>query len=121
MSDGACDFTDDRHQRNWMITRIDPPHTLELCDEHLAPGLIPILASELGLEFDVLYAGIEKIVKREAAKAEKALALAEAADAAGETVITGDTIADEHQADDGDDLSEFEETGLLHGTGEEAL
>lgn len=83
MADGACDFTDEAHGRNWIITRLSPPVTIELCDEHLAPGITPILAAELGLEFETLYANLDRLLKKEAARAAKELAGAQAAEAAG--------------------------------------
>lgn len=84
MADGACDFTDEVHGRNWIITRLSPPVTIELCDEHLAPGLTPIIAAELGIEFETLYMNLDRLLKKEAVRAAKELAAAEQAEAAGE-------------------------------------
>lgn len=81
MSDGACDFDDPAHGRNWILTRLNPPVTVELCDEHLAPGMIGLLAADLGVEYADLYTAIEKFLAREAKKAEKDLAAAQAAEA----------------------------------------
>lgn len=100
MADGSCDFGDPRHPRTWILTRLSPPVTIELCDEHIAPGLVPLLANELGIDFETLYAGIEKILKAEAKRADKALAQAEASEA-------GQVAELEHQGDedgDGDQL-----------------
>lgn len=80
MSDGRCDFDGEPHTRNWILTRLSPPNTIELCDEHLAPGLVGILAPELGLDFTVLYDDIQRLLTREARKADKALAAAQAAE-----------------------------------------
>ena len=80
MSDGACDFAEPVHGRNWILTRLYPPTTVELCDEHVSPGLIGLLAADLGVEFADLYAAIERFLTREAKKADKALADAQAAE-----------------------------------------
>ena len=80
MSDGACDYDEPAHGRNWILTRLSPPVTVELCDEHLAPGLIGLLAADLGVEFADLYGAIERFLAREAKKADKALADAQAAE-----------------------------------------
>lgn len=82
MADGYCDFGEERHGRNWILTRLSPPTTIELCDEHIGPGLIPLLAAELGVDFDRLYTGIQKILERESKQVAKELAAAEAAEAA---------------------------------------
>ena len=81
MSDGACDFGEPVHGRNWILTRLMPPTTVELCDEHMAPGLIGLLAADLGVEYGDLYGAIEKFLARESKKAEKDLAAAQAAEA----------------------------------------
>jgi hypothetical protein len=78
MSDGTCDYDRPPHPRNWILTRLDPPQTIELCDDHLAIGLVYLTAADLGIDADAFYAAVEKIVKREAAKADKALADAQA-------------------------------------------
>lgn len=81
--DGICDWdTGNPHARNHIITTLNPPASVELCDEHYGPGLIPLLAAELGLEPGPFYAHVEKYTKREAAKADRALSDAQAAEAA---------------------------------------
>lgn len=94
MADGYCDFGEEQHGRNWILTRLSPPTTIELCDEHIGPGLIPLLAFELGVDFDRLYTGIQKILERESKLTAKELAAAEAAEAArtagGEPAPAGD-------------------------------
>lgn len=82
MADGQCDWGETPHPRNHIITTLNPPASVELCDEHYGPGLIPLLAAELGLEPGEFYAQVERIIKREAGKAERALADAQAAEAA---------------------------------------
>lgn len=80
MADGTCDWDAERpHARNHIITRLSPPASVELCDEHYGPGMIPLLADELGVEPGPFYAHIERYLKREAAKADRALADAQAA------------------------------------------
>lgn len=83
MADGICDWDAERpHARNHIITRLSPPASVELCDEHYGPGLIPLLADELGVEPGPFYAHVEKYLKREAIKADRALADAQAGAAA---------------------------------------
>lgn len=82
MADGQCDYGGEPHGRNHILTTISPPLTLELCDEHEAPGLIFLLADRLGVDGERFYAMIEKWLAREAKAAEKALADARAAEAA---------------------------------------
>jgi hypothetical protein len=78
----GCVFGDCKTQPNHLLTTINPPSTVETCDEHYAPSLIPILAAELGLEPGDFYASVERYIAREAKKAERALAEAQAAEAA---------------------------------------
>lgn len=122
MADGLCEWdADGPHARNHIITRLSPPATVELCDEHYGPGLIPLLADELGVDPGPFYAHVEKYIKREAAKADRALAEAQAGAAAEGSegpARTDDDMAAEAAATD---RQEAEETGLFHGYGEEAL
>lgn len=121
MSDSACDFDEPAHGRNWILTRLSPPVTVELCDEHLAPGMIGLLAADLGVEYGGLYGTIEKFLAREAKKAEKDLAAAQAAEAeqaSSEPLYAPD---DAEALLDDPDTDGHEETGLFHGSGEEAL
>lgn len=88
MADGACDLGDVPHVRTWIITHLSPPVTIELCDEHFPPGLVGLLAADLGVEMPGLYTAIERFIGREAKKAAADLAAAQAAEqdlaAAGE-------------------------------------
>lgn len=81
MADGQCDYGDTPHGRNHILTTITPPLTLELCDEHEAPGLIFILADRLGVDGERFYAMITRWLDKEAKAADKALADARAAEA----------------------------------------
>lgn len=102
MADGSCDYGDTPHPRNHIITTINPPLTLELCDEHEAPGLIFILADRIGVDGQQFYAMIERWLARQAKEAEKAVADARAAEATqgSDGPPAGD--GDGRQGDDGD-------------------
>lgn len=96
----GCEFGECRNTVNVLITRLSPASTVSLCDEHYAPGLIPLLAAELGLDPGKFYANVERYMARAAKEADKALATAEAA--AGGPEGTDDPGNDDgHQADDG--------------------
>lgn len=97
----GCVFGDCRQQVNHLITTISPPSSVSLCDEHYAPGLIPLLAAELGVDPGDFYTNTERFLDREAKKAERAVADAQAAESAkgsGGPAPAGD---DQHQDDDG--------------------
>lgn len=84
MADGLCDWDEGNpHPRNHILTTLNPPATVELCDDHYGPGMIPLVAAELGLDPGDFYANVERYAKREQAKAERALAKAQAAEADG--------------------------------------
>lgn len=78
----GCVFGDCAKQFRYMITDVSNGVTITLCDEHYPPGLIPLLASELGVDPGEFYAMVERYVKRQSAKADKALADVQAAAAA---------------------------------------
>lgn len=83
MADGMCDWdAGTPHPRNHILTTLSPPATVELCDEHYGPGMIPLLASELGVDPGDFYANVERFIAREIKKADRALADAQAAEAA---------------------------------------
>lgn len=64
----GCALGDDSHQVNWLITRIRPAVTISLCDEDFPVGIIPVLASELGVDGGRLYDTIKRFVDRENAR-----------------------------------------------------
>jgi len=78
----GCVFGDCKTQPNHMVTTINPASTISTCDEHYGPSLIPLVAAELGLDPGEFYANVERYIAREAKKAERALAEAQAAEAA---------------------------------------
>lgn len=78
----GCVFGDCTTAPNHLITTINPSATVTLCDEHYAPGLIPLLAAELGVDPGDFYANVERYVNRKAKDAERALADAQAHEAA---------------------------------------
>lgn len=67
---------------NWLITHLNPPATLSVCDEDAPVFLIPILAGELGVDAQRLYDTIKRFTDREATR--------EAKQAAEASVITPD-------------------------------
>ena len=77
----GCEFGDCPLQPTHLITTITNGATVALCDEHYAPGLIPLLAAELGVDPGDFYVNIERYLKRQATKADKDLADAQAAPA----------------------------------------
>lgn len=82
MADGMCDWdTGTPHARNHILTTLSPPATVELCDEHYGPGMIPLVAAELGVDPGDFYGNIERFIARETKKADRALADAQAAEA----------------------------------------
>lgn len=102
--DGICDWDAEQpHARNHILTTLNPPASVELCDDHYGPGLIPLLAAELGVEPGPFYAHVEKYLKREAAKADRALADAQAVEAVEGSQGSSPADTDDHQADE--DLS----------------
>lgn len=76
-----CAFAEGQpgHPVNWLITRLAPAMTISLCDEDFPVGLVPVLASELGVDPGRLYDTIKRFTDREAAR--EAKETAEAAEA----------------------------------------
>lgn len=116
----GCVFGDCKAQFQHMITDISNGATVTLCDEHYGPGLIPLLAAALGVDFPGLYTVIERFVKRESAKAEKELADAQAAAAVKGSQDPARSPDGGQDDDDEIERIEREETGLFASTGEEA-
>jgi hypothetical protein len=67
----GCAFGDETHKVNWLITRLQPAATISLCDEDFPVGIIPVLASELGVDGARLYDTIKRFVDREQAREAK--------------------------------------------------
>lgn len=100
MADGMCDWgSETPHARNHIITTLSPPSTVELCDEHYGPGLIPLLGVELGFEPGDFYGRVEKWMTAEAKKAARVLADAQAAAEAEGSEGPPAEGGDEHQGD----------------------
>jgi len=78
----GCEFGDCPLGPTHLITTITNGATVALCDDHYGPGLIPLLASELGVDPGDFYSQVERYLKRQAAKADKDLADAQAAKSA---------------------------------------
>lgn len=80
MSGYACEFQDGPpHSAVWLHTNMETGVSIALCAEHNAPGLIPLVATELGADPMRLYAAVEAHLKREEKQAAKELAAAQAA------------------------------------------
>lgn len=94
----GCVFGDCTSQIRYMITDMSAGSTVTLCDEHYAPGMIPLLAAALGVDPGDFYANVERYLKAQARKAEKELADAQAATAAKGSQ-SPDTSPDDGPAD----------------------
>lgn len=122
MANGVCDMSlDSPHGRNHILTTLSPPVTIELCDDHYAAGLIPLLAADLGLDPSEFYAYIEKYVKREAAKAAREQEALETAEASQASQVVSVPPAETTGTEYDESSDDHEETGLFHGSGGEAL
>lgn len=77
----GCEFGDCPAQPVHLLTDTRNGATVSLCDEHYAPGIIPLLAAALGVDPMEFYAHIEKYLTAQAKKAERELAKAQAAQA----------------------------------------
>jgi hypothetical protein len=64
-----------------IITTLTNGASVSLCGEHYGPGMIPLLAAELGVDPGDFYANVEGYLKRAQKKADKALADARSGDA----------------------------------------
>lgn len=70
-TDYGCALGGPDHKVNWLITHLQPAMTISLCDEDFPVGVIPLLASELGVDPGRLYDSVKRFVDREQAKAER--------------------------------------------------
>lgn len=77
----GCIWGDCTSKVDVIITDLTNGASVSLCMEHYGPGLIPILAGQLGVDPTDLYAAIERFLDREAKKTAKALADARTAEA----------------------------------------
>lgn len=114
----GCNWGDCAKQPVHLITDLRNGGTISLCDDDYAPGLIPLLAAELGVDPTHFYAHIEKYVKAQNAKAEKELAGAQAAQAVKGSENPA-TSPDGAPADPGTDpinLTDAEYYGAGHGS-----
>jgi hypothetical protein len=117
----GCEFGDCALTPTHLITTITNGATVALCDDHYGPGLIPLLASELGVDPGDFYANVERYLKRQAAKADKDLADAQAATAvkgskAPVASPDGDQAGD-HQADMETDPANLTDAEYYGGVG----
>lgn len=97
----GCEWGDCTRPVAHLLTDMRTGATVSLCEEDYGPGLIPILASELGVDAQALYTHIEKFLKAEAKKAEKELEAARAA-AAEQDQADGPQDPNEDLPDDAD-------------------
>lgn len=115
MADGTCDLGETPHARNWILTRLNPVLTVELCDEDFVPGIIGLLAAELGVEYGIVYGQLERMLARELKKADRDLADAQAAEAAEGSQ---DPASDLNQYEQFPDLDRDLRAERKHGDGE---
>jgi len=95
----GCEFGDCPLGPTHLITTLTNGATVALCDDHYGPGLIPLLASELGVDPGDFYTYVERYLKRQAVKADKDLADAQAAKSAKGSKVPAES-PDGGQADD---------------------
>ena len=62
----GCAGDDCRNPVNWLLTHMNPPGTLSVCDDHAPVFMIGLLAGVLGVDNARLYDVIRKHVDREA-------------------------------------------------------
>ena len=62
----GCAGEDCRNPVNWLLTHMNPPATISVCDDHYPVFAIGMLAAELGVDTGRLYDVIRKHVDREA-------------------------------------------------------
>lgn len=67
-TDYGCALGGPDHKVNWLITHLQPAMTISLCDEDFPVGVIPMLASELGVDPGRLYDSVKRFVDREQAR-----------------------------------------------------
>lgn len=97
-----CAFGDGTagHPVNWLITRLQPAATISLCGDDFPVGIIPVLASELGVDQARLYDTIKRFVDREQAR--EAKQAGKAAAAAVDGAPAGPNDSDLPDAGDGE-------------------
>lgn len=78
----GCAGDDCPNPVNWLLTHMQPPGTLSVCDDHLPVFAIGMLAAHLGVDAGKLYDVVKRHVDREAAKQAKAAEQAQAAEQA---------------------------------------
>lgn len=71
MSGIPCTFGDDHPPAAVLMTWLETGATVNMCPDDLAPGLINILATDLGVEPLAFYESVKRYVDRAAKKAAK--------------------------------------------------
>jgi hypothetical protein len=77
-----CSFGDSDHAAEWIVTKLSNGETFTLCEDDFVPGMVPVIAAALGVEWQPLYKAIEKHLAAEGKRAARELAAAEAAEEA---------------------------------------
>lgn len=67
----ACQFGDDNHPAQWLITHLQPPGTITVCEDDFPMAVIHLLAVQLGADPEKLYDTVKRHVDREAARQAK--------------------------------------------------
>lgn len=96
----GCTWGDCGNQVAYIITILTQGETVSLCAEHYAPGLIPVLAGELGVDAHRFYAEVERFLKYEEKRAAKELAAAQAAAAEHDQAGVDDQADDDQAGND---------------------
>lgn len=71
MSGIPCTFGEDHPPAAVLMTWLDSGATINMCPDDLAPGLINILATDLGVDPMPFYESVKRYVDRQAKKAAK--------------------------------------------------
>lgn len=72
MSGYMCDFHEDQHGARFIFMDAATGASISWCPDAFPPGILPILAAELGVEPVPFYEHVRKYVDREAKKAARA-------------------------------------------------
>ena len=114
---GCADDTCD-HNVNWIVTRTEPSGTFATCSDHFPVFLIPVLASELGVDPMRLYESIKRFTDREATREAKTAAAAPAKVVAVDTdsIVVNEPDQVDH---DDEDLADEANPGFPMEPGEQ--
>lgn len=119
MPDG-CLFCEGERPMKWMITHLDPPVTIQSCEDDIANNLMGVLSEQLNVDYEWLYDLISNGVnaladahaKAKAAEEAKAKLRRKAQEKAESAVLERDPHADDDQ-EYFEELVETEMEGII--------